>query len=502
VIPRCLTLLLLSLLACSTAAAEDPRRAVVTRQELTLDGRKLAYEATIGSLPVPAGRDDKSARGQIFYVAYRLPGDGRKPRPLTFLFNGGPGAASVYLHLGGLGPKRVAFSADGAALPPPARLEANAETWLPLTDLVFVDPVGTGYSRVDPAEKAKEGDDPEKPFLGVSQDLNALAEFIRLWLTRQQRWSSPVFLVGESYGGFRVAELAHKLMTDKGVVPTGIGMISPALDFGLLFGGDRQMGPVLGLPSMAAIAARHGKAGPERPAVELRQQAEDFAVNRLLPALAQGGDLPAATRADLAADLAAMTGMPVDLVLRNDLRLPATLFAKRLLRDDNRLVGRYDGGVTAIDANPGSDGHYANDPSLEPVVATLTAGFNIYVRTDLNYETDVAYDALSGRVNGGWDWRSGMRGPQGYVQAMSSLRDALHLNPTLKVWIVHGAWDLVTPYFGSTYLVRQMRLDPTLRGAVRLDVLPGGHMMYLLDGSRKELRQLADKQLYAAALDR
>lgn len=484
-------MLMVLLLAWPAAAADDPKRPVTTRHDITIDGKKRTYEATIGSLIVSAGRDPKASKGQIFYIAYRLADDSRKSRPLTFLMNGGPGAGSVFLNLGGLGPKRAVFSPDGATLPPPPKIEANAETWLGLSDLVFIDPVGTGYSRAESGDKeAKDQGDPEKAFHGVRQDLDSLAEFMRLWLTRQQRWDSPVYLVGESYGGYRVAELAKRL-SDKAIVPSGIALISPALDFGLLWG-DRLASGVMTLPSMAAIAQAHGKATSDRASVET------FAVTRLLPALTLGDALPAEALTALSGELAAMIGLPAQLIAQNDLRVSPQLFAKRLLRDQRLVVGRYDGGVTAIDDAPGSDEHTGVDPSLAPVVASLAAAQNAYVRANLNFDSDAAYEALSGRVNGNWDWRSGMGGPQGFVEAMSSLKQAFNISPTMKVWIVHGAYDMVTPYFGSVYLVRQMRLDSRLRGNVRLDVLPGGHMMYLRDDGRKELRRLAEQRLYGA----
>lgn len=465
----------------------------VTQHQLRINGKVSAYTATAGSLNVT---DDKSKLiGNIFYISYT-----RKhktgTRPLTFVFNGGPGAASAYLHLGALGPQRVEFADDGSVLPMPARLSDNAQSWLAFTDLVFVDPIGTGYSRelkkADATDGKREDADKSSQVAqdphawGVAEDADALARFIRTYLTREQRWLSPVYLAGESYGGFRVARLSRLLQADFGVAPSGLVLISPALDFSLLWGDERSLWPwVALLPSYAAAASVHQRSeavtyDPDNPrgslgeveGIVLSDYLSGLAGNRTKGWPAQAGKL---------------TGLSADTVERWRGRIPPARFAKALLAEQRRLVSLYDATITLIDPEPTAAVLTHGDPYLERLNAPITAAFNHYVRKHLAFKTDLPYQLLNEEVFESWNWRSGLQGQQGFVEALADLKQAMSTNTDMRVMIVHGVFDLVTPYYASEIAVEQMALDPAIKGNITLKVYHGGHMPYLHQHSRQAL---------------
>lgn len=446
-----------------------PPGPVVTEHSLTLaDGRTLAYSAEAGLLTLSA--DERTPAGHMFYTAYRV--ESEAERPLTFVFNGGPGAASAWLHLGLMGPKRLVFGDDGAPPPPPARLTVNPESWLAFTDLVFVDPVGTGYSR---AESPPEGEG-ENLFWGVDQDLGALGEFMRLYLTRQGRWGAPVYLAGESYGGFRVAALAARLPEEAGIALSGAILISPVIDYGHVR--DSRFGVlpwVLRVPSLAA-AARFWERAEGDPA-DLGA-VETFARDRLLPALTGQGDRGAIWR-----DLAARIGLAPEMVAGWGGRIPIDVFARELMGESGRLVSVYDASLDFL--NPEPPGVGTVEPLLELLRPPFTAAFARYVAEDLDWHSDLEYRLLDERTHARWDWDSGMPGHQGHVGAGDALARAVTLQPDLKVWILHGRYDLVTPYFASAVAVAQMDLAGPVRDNVRLSVYDGGHMMYTHDPVRR-----------------
>lgn len=444
-------------------------------------GRTLYYQAKAGTLPLLSGKGEVSA--QIFYVAYALhPEADREPdtqRPITFVFNGGPGAASVYLHLGGLGPRVVATADDGGFLPPPQRLLDNPSTWLDMTDLVFVDPVGTGYSREAPGQEANT-------FWGVKQDASAMGAFIRLYLAQEGRTGSPVFLAGESYGGFRAALLANTLQEEVGISPSGIVLISPALEFALLRPDEFQpLHWALELPSLAAVRLRSegitGSAFMERLAEVERYALGDYLV-ALSRGLEEGGRL--ASR-----HVTEITGLPLELVQRYFARIPPTLFAKEFARKYDEVLSPYDGTIETADIVPNGAGLVGPDPVLDRSVPVLGSAFVSYVRDELNFRTDLTYRVLNREISSKWDFGiSPAR--QGYAGVMDDLQQARSLNPAMSVLIVNGYTDLVTPYLTSAYLVGQL---PSLRGAkpIRVDVLEGGHMMYFRPDSRSALKKVA-----------
>jgi len=458
-----------------------------TRHSIEIAGRTLDYKATAGTLSLLGGKGDVTA--EIFYVAYETEPSGTQPdsrqRPITFVFNGGPGAASAYLHLGALGPRIIATAPDGNFLPSPQKLVDNPDTWLDMTDLVFVDPVGTGYSREAPGQETRD-------FWGVEQDAAAMGAFIRLYLAQTGRTGSPVFLAGESYGGFRAALLAKTLQQDVGITPAGIVLISPALEFMLVR--PDQFDPLhwaLELPSLAAV--RLASEGVSGAALRERlREVEDYALGDYLTAIAGGLEHGGRVASQRVADI---TGLPLDLVQKNFARIPTSLFAREFARKKGNVLSPYDGMIETADIAPDSARISGPDPVLDRSVPVLTSAFTDYVRDELNYRTDISYRLLNGEISGNWDYGTSPS-RQGYAGVMDDLQRARSLNPSLGVLVVHGYTDLVTPYMASRYLVSQL---PSLPGAkpIRLETVEGGHMMYFRPDGRQALKEAAS-QLYLA----
>jgi len=445
-----------------------------THHSIHLAGVEVPYTAKAGTLPLRDAQGKDLAH--VFYVAYvREPQD--SSRPITFVFNGGPGAASAYLHLGAIGPKSVTVSAKGELLGPPPRLVANDASWLDFTDLVFVDPVATGYSR------ARDGKD-ESDFFGVEQDTQALADFIRLYLTDAGRLASPVFLAGESYGGFRVATITRALQKTGGISPSGLVLISPALEFALLSGEDYDPLPwALGLPSFAAVNLESkGISGREALSRAL-QEAEHYALNDYLVALASGAVQGAEAASDAVAQL---TGLPAEIVRRHFARIPPSLFIKEFDRANGQVLSRYDGSVGGPDPNPASSWPHGPDPVLDATVPLWTGAFVQYAREELGYRTDMTYQLLNRTVRGKWDF--GTRPTrQGYAGVLDDIQEARAANRGLEVFIATGYTDLITPYLAPAYLVNQL---PPLEGAspIVIETYAGGHMLYLRPETRRALK--------------
>ncbi|MGD8449224.1 MAG: hypothetical protein PVF36_08315 [Desulfobacterales bacterium] len=453
-----------------------------TKHVLKCGDLKLRYSANTGVLPVNIGKEAPECR--IFFINYDVEDKQKASRPLVFVFNGGPGASSAYLHLGVLGPKRINMTESGNFPSPPGRLSDNIYTWLRFTDLVFIDPVGTGYSRCLPLKCSAEKNDAEAKVWGVREDLTSLAKFIRLYLTRTNRWLSPKFIAGESYGGFRVGALSEMLQSEYGIALNGVVLVSPALEFGLLSKDDYRLLPwIVNIPSYNATARYHGKVEGEISRKEnLRialKEAESFALKELLPALAMG-DTGA-----LNGRLSAYIGISADRVARMKARIPSSLYVKALLRDTGRLISLYDGSFAAIDPDPPSPFPTKGDPLLIQLNTLLTAGMNSYVREQLKFETDISYEVLNKEVSKKWNWKSGLKWEQGFVGVAGSLKSSMSMNKDLKAFIAHGVFDLVTPYFGSVIVTRQMSLDPAITGNLTLKVYEGGHMFYTHAQSRE-----------------
>jgi carboxypeptidase C (cathepsin A) len=449
---------------------------VETQHTITLAGRPLNYRAvaeTIG-LTNPKGEPVAS----VFTVSYLADLPAGQRRPVAFVFNGGPGAASVFLHLGALGPRILESPPSGAVPTPPYRLVDNPATWLAFTDLVFVDPVGTGFSRAE-----GKGKDPDKPFWNVRGDVESLGAVVRRWLTRHKRWDAPIYLVGESYGGLRVAGLAHHLEHEVGITVSGLVMISPALDVALLHPDiSNALAPAFELPSYAAAAAAlSGKGSP----IAAAQAAAKFALSGYLVGLAQLAGLPP-PEDPFIARVAATIGLPAEIVRRQRGRVPSRLFARELRRPEHQILSLYDATVgRPAGANPQRD--EAGDPVLGPAVAAYTTAFEHYVQEALGYKTEEPYKVLPHRVSEEWDWEGARHGRDGLGLALSALEDTLLVHPETRVLIANGRYDLVTPYLASRWLVDQLALSPALRARIRLRVYSGGHMMYMRAPARAAL---------------
>lgn len=477
------------------AEAAAPGETVRTQHSIAVDGTQLAYTATAGTLRVRLDKSD--AQASIFYVSYDKDGEDRHKRPITFVFNGGPGSSAAWLHVGGLGPRRLALADDGGILEPPARLLDNAETWLRFTDLVFIDPVGTGFSRAVTTGEAAAADG--RPFWSIRSDLRSLAEFIRLYLTRYDRWASPKYLAGESYGGFRAAALVELLPAQGGVELSGAVLISPVIEYTLNLGNDylNVMPWATFVPSYATTAFHYGKyRGPGKTVEQVAAEAEAFSRSDLLVALASGTARKSPEASGAFARLAEITGLDAAAVERQRGRISAEIFATHLLEDSGRVTGIYDGSVSVPDPEPFRTAYPRRDPSLDPLIAPVVSSFNAYVRDELGYLTDVRYELMNPDVSRAWDWTEAGLGDLPGVG--SRLRSALSLNPHLKVLITHGYYDLATPYFASKYVVERLELDESVSRNLSLAVYPGGHMFYLRADARIQSYRDA-RALYEAA---
>lgn len=453
-------------------------------------------------------RDKEKPVAEMFATSYVA--SGPKGRPVTFIFNGGPGAASAYLHVGAIGTRRAQFGKDGTVLPPPSALANNTESWLQFTDLVFVDPVGTGWSRPIPdkeaAKRAKKGG-PKSPedrgFWGLNKDLKSLGEFMSRWLSENDRWESPVFVAGESYGGYRAAKLARSLQEGHGIALNGAVLISPALEFALLDSSDYDLLPwVDRMPTMAAAAAFHGKSGlftRKTPLDKVLRAAEAFATGEFTTFLTQGASMPEATRRRILAHAAKLIGLPLSRVERAEGRISFEVFARELLRDEGRLCGRYDSTITARDPFPDRDGFTGPDPTLAGIEGVFTSGINKRLRGEIGVKTDREYHLLSMEVNKGWRLDMERHALQSQIGATDDLRFGMSLNPHMKVFITHGIYDLVTPYYSTDRIRNLMRLDKATDANLTVRHFGGGHMFYAWEASRVAFTA-AIKAFYASAL--
>ena len=447
----------------------------------------------------------------VFYTAYLAEPEADPTRPLTFVFNGGPGAASAYLHMGALGPRRVVFGQTGELLEPPACVVENQDTWLPFTDLVFVDPVGTGFSRAlqdenrakksgsGGGESSEDGPTENADYWEIEKDLDSLGEFISRFLSKHHRWTSPLFIAGESYGGFRVARMARRIQEQHGVGLCGAMMISPAIEFDSLQGSDYNLTHWVELfPSLVAAAHQHGRgqepSGDGSPQAVLRD-GEAFARNELTRLLTYGEALPEDERQDIVAGVSRRTGLSTTVIDRSGGRITATTFCRELLRDRQLLCGRYDASVTAVDPFPDRNDYEGPDPTLLSIDRVFTSAVNHQLRSVLEVETDLDYRLLSRQVSEAWKDQSEGRFYRALVGAMDDLRYGMSLNSHMKVFISHGLFDLVTPYFSSQRLIHLMKLTPAQKQNLVTRSYRGGHMFYTWDESRREFRTDA-RRLY------
>src|SRR5216683_5033062 len=460
----------------SPATAEQHRLPPdsTTKQTLALPGRTLNFALTAGSIRL---FDDKGEpQADIAYTAYQLDGADPRSRPVTFLFNGGPGAASAYLQFGNAGPWRLAIGGDAAVSSAPPDLMPNAETWLDFTDLVFIDPVGTGYSRF-----VATGEDVRKRFFSVDGDVSAIALVIRRWLEKYDRLLSPKFVAGESYGGIRGPKVVRNLQTQQGVGVRGLILVSPVLDF-REYQGSSILQYMTSLPTMAAVA-REVKGPVSRADMA---DVERYARGDFLSDLVKGAaDAEATTR--LADRVAALTGIDQAVSRRLAGRFAAAEFRREFERRNGKVRGRYDASVSGSDPNPDSSFYHFDDPSGEPLVAPLTSAAVDLITRKLNWRPDGSYHLLNGAVEKAWDFGRGLNPPE----SISQVRQILALDPKLKLLVAHGLFDLATPYFGSKILLDQLPAYASPE-RVKLVVYPGGHMFYSRDPSRQAFRAEAE----------
>jgi carboxypeptidase C (cathepsin A) len=459
------------------AAPERPEEPpIVTKHETKIGDRILKYTVTTGMMPIKTREGATDAT--IFFMAYTVDGAGPVgQRPLMFSFNGGPGSSSVWLHLGALGPKRVQMLEDGGMPAPPYQLLPNDQTWLDQTDLVFIDPVGTGFSRATRQETASR-------FFSMNGDIESVGEFIRLYLTRYERWTSPLFLVGESYGTTRASGLAGYLI-GKGVAFNGIALISTVMNFQTLrFASGNDLPYALILPSYTATAWYHKKLPADiqsRPLKQVLAEVEKWVINDYSTALGKGDRLTPQERQAIVEKMARYTGLERKYIEHCNLRVELSRFNKELLRDQNRTTGRLDSRFKGIDSSAASEGPDF-DASMTAIRPPYTATFNQYVRSELGYKTDLEYFILGGGIG---QWSYGLN--QGYADTSTALRTAFQQNPYLKVFIASGYYDMATPYFATEYTIDHMGLDPVLRKNIRTAYHDAGHMMYI---DLKSLAQL------------
>jgi carboxypeptidase C (cathepsin A) len=469
----------------------EPPAGAETADTWSANGTTLEYTARAKWFVLR--KKDKPA-AEIFSVAYVAEADGAD-RPVTFVFNGGPGASSAFLHMGAVGPQRVAFPPDGTLPEMPPRLVQNDESWLAFTDLVFVDPVGTGFSRViesgstdDSKEKKEDALDP-KEYFGEKRDLESLCEFMARWLSSAGRWGSPVFVAGESYGGYRVGRLVRMLQETTGIGLNGAILISPALEITTLNPTDYDvLGWIDTVPTMAAAAVHHRRSrafAADAPLEDVLAEAEAFATGDYASFLTRGASMPADERERILARLADLVGLPAQLVVRAEGRVTIRTFARELLRDERKVLGLYDATITATDPFPDRDTFLGPDPTLSGINPAYTMAINRLLRSEIGVETDREYTVLSYEVNTAWKIDSAEHAFQPPPGATDDFRYGMSLNPHLKAFVTHGRYDLVTPYYASDRLRNLMRLDPEMAGRLTVRHFGGGHMFYAWEESRK-----------------
>jgi carboxypeptidase C (cathepsin A) len=460
----------------------------VTRHTIELPGRTLQFTATAGSLTLadPQG----APQAEIAFVAYARDDTDRATRPVTFAVNGGPGASSAYLHLLAIGPWLLPL--DGSSISPSASpvLKPNAETWLDFTDLVFIDPPGTGYSRVIGGDQVRDR------FYSVQGDIDGLAAFVMRWLKEKDRLMSPKFFAGESYGGFRGPLLAQKLQNDQGIGFSGLVLVSPVLDFNWL---DQGLGAPLTdaarLPSLAAAAL--SRKGPVSR--EMLQEAERYASGEYIVDLVRGvQDREAVAR--VSQRVAELTGLDPQFTRRLAGRIDMRAYQREARRNSSEVVSAYDTNVATADPNPTDHLSRFEDPVLDGMTAPLSSAIINHLTHNLNYKAEGRYNLLNGSISGSWRWGGGRTAPEN----LDELKQALALDGKLRVLVTHGFTDLVTPYYASQLLLNQLPdLGPQKR--VALTVYEGGHMFYSRQESRQAFRddvqRLFDEALQARAAD-
>ena len=453
---------------------------IVTHHQVTLDGKLLKYTATAGRLPIKRG--DGKIEAEMFFAAYTLDGQEAAKRPLTFCFNGGPGSATVWLHMGAVGPKQVVMQPNGFMPAAPYRMIDNPHTLLDRSDLVFVDAIATGFSRAANAETTKK-------FLGVKGDIEAFGEFIRLYITRHDRWPSPLFLLGESYGTTRAAGIAGYL-ADHGISFNGITLLSIAMDLGtLVWAKDNDVPYFLLVPSYSMIAAYHKRLAPDlmQDLAKTRQEVERWAANDYASALLKGDALSTEERQKIIDAYSRYTGLDKKLIDNANLRVNVEQFTQNLLLDQKLRVGRLDGRFTGPDPEGVLDTRFY-DPTEPAIVPPYTSVYNNYVRTELGYKVDMPYKVFAFEEGAfeKWEWGNAIKG---FPNTAPDLRAALAKNPYLKVLVMEGYYDLATPYAAANYSIDHLNLSPDYRKNISLATYEAGHMVYLDGASHAKMKK-------------
>ena len=472
--------------APETGAAEIKDELTVTHGSVQINKQTIPYTVTTGTI-VLKEEDEENKSGPkshsaVFFVAYtRSDVDDPQPRPLTFSFNGGPGSSSVWLHMGLLGPRRVLLDAEGQPLPPPYRLVDNEYSLLDVTDLVFIDPIGTGYSRAAPGEKPEQ-------FFQFTKDIETVAEFIRLYTTRAGRWNSPKFLIGESYGTTRAVGVADHLQQRHGMMFNGLMLVSAILDFMTVrFHPGNDLPAILHLPTYTATAWYHQQLPDDlqqQPLRTLLEQVEAFAINEYGPALLKGTTLGVQERNHIVEQLARYTGLEQDYIERTNLRIEIQRFVKELLRSKRRTVGRLDTRYIGIDRDAAGES-FEYDPAYAAIQGAYTATFNDYVRRELRFESDLVYEILNFKVFQPWKYD---KHANRYVSVVDHLRTAMSQNRFLKVLVASGYYDLATPHMATNYTFTHLGLEPHLQQNITMTYYEAGHMMYVHQPSLQQLK--------------
>ncbi|MFL5863085.1 MAG: S10 family peptidase [Solirubrobacteraceae bacterium] len=479
-------------------ATHQPPAGAETTGSWAAAGVSIDYSASAGWTVL---RKEEKPAAELFSVSYVA--EPSEERPVTFVFNGGPGASSAYLHMGAVGPTRVAFPAQGTLPQMPPRLVSNEESWLAFTDVVFVDPVGTGFSRIveddnkdgqdrrdgHAAKKQKQEDSgPASEYFGYKRDLESLCEFMSRWLSAHGRWGSPVFLAGESYGGYRVGRLVRMLQETTGVGLSGAVLISPALELGALARTDYDVvGWVDLLPTMTLAAVHHLRSrafDPSTPREVVLQEAEHFATGDYASLLTRGASMPSDDRSRILGRFADLIGLPPDMVARAEGRMTIEMFTRELLRDERRVLGLYDATITTSDPFPDRETFDGPDPTLAGIAPAYTTAINRQLRSGIGLATDREYQVLSHEVNELWRNDAPEHFFTPPVGATDDFRYGMALNPHMKAFITHGLYDLVTPYYASDRLRNLMRLDPEMASRLTVRHFSGGHMFYAWEESR------------------
>jgi carboxypeptidase C (cathepsin A) len=461
---------------------------VVTHHQIAVNGKTLSYTATAGRLPIKRG--DGKIEAEMFFVAYTLDGLDAANRPLTFAFNGGPGSASVWLHMGALGPKRVVLQPNGFMPAAPYRLEDNPDTLLDRSDIVMVDAMATGYSRAATAELTKK-------FLGVKGDVQAFGEFVRLYLSRYDRWSSPLFLLGESYGTTRAAGLAGYL-ADHGIAFNGVTLLSMAVDFQTLeWNKSNDLPYLLLVPTFNMIAGYHHKLAADltQDVAKTREEVVRWATNDYALALGRGDAMTPEEHRKIVEQLSRYIGLRPEVIEAHNLRIDVPTFSHELLLDQKLISGRLDGRFSSPNPDEDRDSY---DPTSSAILPPYTSAFNNYLRTELNYKSDMPYRVFAYDEVGfsKWEWGNAV---EGFPSTAGGLRSAMIKNPYMKILVMEGYYDLATPFAAANWTMDHLDLGSQFRQNISYGTYNAGHMVYIdraeHDKMKKDLVGFMEKSL-------